>query len=402
MKLSEFGNNFLTLALRINKHNKSYIDFYFGPKKIREIVDGESVRTPERLLTDCEDLLKELFVQRYDKCREKYLEKLFLAMKTSIELLNKIEIPIKQQFLRFYDMALEPVDESKLQKIKEKIENAYGGSGSLEDRMEKLRLRRTIPSVDVFVKFNEAIKNVEMRTKEKFDDLLPNKEKILINLVRDENNNRIKWAYYNWYLGNYQSRIDVNPNFNMYWTTFLAAAAHEAYPGHHTEFVVKEMKLYHELGQFEHSLLLLNTPKLVISEGIAELAVNMLFSYFEQAEIGLNNFCPDPSKEDSVDILTMQNEVKGEIHLFWHNIAYHALFDNWNEKELFKYATSFEIFSEKDIKNQLKKIHDPVHSSTIFSYNLGRNLIINKYGDYPSVKDFKNLLINPVLPSDLL
>ena len=73
------------------------------------------------------------------------------------------------------------------------------------------------------------------------------------------------------------------------------------------------MKLYRELDQFEHSLLLLNTPKLVISEGIAEIAVNMLFSYQEQAEIGLRNFCPDPSKEHSIDKLAMQNKVKGEI-----------------------------------------------------------------------------------------
>jgi hypothetical protein len=141
----------------------------------------------------------------------------------------------------------------------------------------------------------------------------------------------------------------------MYWTTLLAAAAHEGYPGHHTEFSVKEWKLYRELNQFEHSILLLNSPKLIISEGIAELATNVLFSYQDQAEIGLQNFCLNPLKEDSVDVLIMQNEVKGKIPLFWHNLAYHALIDKWNEKELIRYATDFEIFSQNDIKNQLKK-----------------------------------------------
>ena len=323
-------------------------------------------------------------------------------MRTSIEILNGIDIPIQEQFSKLYDVALEPFDESEIHKVKEKIENAYSGSGSLEEQMNELRLRRTIPIAEVFVLFKKALKIVELRTKEMFNDLLPKKEKIFINLVNDDNDDEIKWAYYNWYLGNFHSRIDVNPNFNMYWTTLLAAAAHEGYPGHHTEFSVKEWKLYREPNQFEHSILLLNSPKLIISEGIAELAANVLFSYQDQAEIGLQNFCLDPLKEDSLDVLIMQTEVKGKIPLFWHNLAYHALIDRWNEKDLIRYAMDFEVFSQNDIKNQLKKIDNSVHSSTIFSYNLGRNLIINKYGVYPSVRNFKNLLLKPVLPSDLL
>jgi len=401
MKLSEFGRDFLLLALRIGKHKKGYVDFYIGPKKLRKAVDNEEKTSPKKLLADSSTLQEKLLAQGYHKAREKYIEKTLLAMRTSVEILNGIDIPILDQFLKLYDVALEPFEESELHKLKEKIENAYGGSGSLEEQMNELRLRRTIPISEVFVLFKKALKIVELRTKEIFNDLLPKKEKIFINLVKDDNNDEIKWAYYNWYLGNFHSRIDVNPNFNMYWTTLLAAAAHEGYPGHHTEFSVKEWKLYLEPNHFEHSILLLNSPKLIISEGIAELAANVLFSYQDQAEIGLQNFCLDPLKEDSLDILIMQNEVKGKIPFFWHNVAYHALIDKWNEKDLIRYATDFEIFSQNDIKNQLKKIHNPVHSSTIFSYNLGRNLIINKYGIYPSVRNFKNLLLKPVLPSDL-
>jgi hypothetical protein len=98
----------------------------------------------------------------------------------------------------------------------------------------------------------------------------------------------------------------------------------------------------------------------------------------------------------------MQNKVKGKIPLFWHNLAYHALIDRWNEKDLIQYATDYEIFNQKDIENQLKLINNSVHSSTIFSYNLGRNLIIDKYGLFPSARNFKNLLLKQILPSDLL
>jgi len=236
MKLSEFGIKFLHLALRIDKHNKGYVDFYIGPKKLRKIVDNEVFTSPNKLLTDCKALQKDLFKQGYDKKRERYLEKLFKAIETSIEILIGIEISIKEQFLRLYDVALQPVKESDLDNLKEEFNVAYGGPGSLKKRMNDLRVRRTVPESKVFDLFKKALNITRERTKELFINLLPQKERVVLELVK--NNNRVKWAYYNWYLGNFCSRIEVNPNYNMYWTAFLFAAAHEGYPGHHTEFTI--------------------------------------------------------------------------------------------------------------------------------------------------------------------
>jgi len=188
----------------------------------------------------------------------------------------------------------------------------------------------------------------------------------------------------------------------MYWTIFLPAAAHEGYPGHHTEFSVKEKLLYRDLNQFEHSILLLNSPKLFISESLAEFAPNMLYTYREQAEIGLQNFCPDTSNDDSLEVLMKQNKVKSKVSLLWYNLAYHALIDKWSEKDLIQYALDFEVFNLDTISNQLNKIYNLSHSTTIFSYNLGRNLIINNYSEFPSIEDFRNLLVKPILPSDLV
>ncbi|GAH60901.1 unnamed protein product, partial [marine sediment metagenome] len=99
MKISKFGILFLLLALRIDKHIKGYVDFYFGPKNLRKIVNNEDTTSPKKLLLDAKTLLKQLGSQGYDKERERYLEKMLIAMRTSIEILNGIEIPIKEQFL---------------------------------------------------------------------------------------------------------------------------------------------------------------------------------------------------------------------------------------------------------------------------------------------------------------
>ena len=139
MKLSEFGATFLRLALRIDKHIKGYVDFYIGPKKLRKIIDNEVLTSPNKLLNDCKALQKNLFKQGYDKKRKRYLEILLKAMETSIEILKGTEISIKEQFLRLYDVVLQPVNESEIDNLKEEFNAAYGGLGSLEKQMNDLR-----------------------------------------------------------------------------------------------------------------------------------------------------------------------------------------------------------------------------------------------------------------------
>ena len=394
-----FGKDFLLLALRIDKHIKGYVDFYIGPRKLRKIVDHESLISPNTLLNDSNNLINQLGSQGYDKERERYLEKLLVAMKTSIEVQNGVEIPFKEKFLRLYDVDLQPAKETELDNLKEAYEEAYKGSGSLEERMSKLRITRKVPESKVYEFFKRAVDITEKKTKELFVNLLPKNESIIIDVVKN-NKTKVKWNCYNWYLGNYISRIEVNPNYQMYWTVFLSYSSHEAYPGHHTEFVIKEKRLYRELNQFEHSLLILKSPKIVISEGIANKAISILFSNQEVAEIGLNEFCSEPLKEVSLEELELQDIVKAKIPIFWYNFAYHALVDTYSENELMRYGKNFEFFSDEALITAIEKVLNPVYSDNTLMYYIGNN-ILQKFGDVPSLKDFRNLLVNPILPSDL-
>ncbi len=401
-KISKFGEDFLLLALRIDKHIKGYVDFYFGPEKHRQIVDNEPLTVPNRLLNDSNNLIKQLGAQGFDKKRERYIEKLLVAMKTSIEILKGSDISIKDRFKKLYDVDLQPAKEAELDNLKEEFEDAYRGHGSLEERMNRLRISRKVPESKVYNFFKKALQITEIRTKELFVDLLPNNEKIIIDIVKkDESKEKVKWRFYNWYLGKYVSRIEVNPNYQMYWTVILQSTSHETYPGHHTEFVLKEKRLYRELNQFEHSILILHSPKLVISEGIANKAISVLFSNQEVAEIGLNEFCSDPLKEVSLEELEQQNIVKAKIPLFWYNFVYHALVDKYNKKELMRYGKSYEFFSDEDLITGIERMSNPAYSNNSFMYYLGNN-ILQKYGDVPSLKEFKNLLVNPILPSDFI
>jgi hypothetical protein len=52
-------------------------------------------------------------------------------------------------------------------------------------------------------------------------------------------------------------------------------AAHEVYPGHHTEHAVKEQLLLRDRGAIEEGIQLVPTPQAVVSEGIAETGADI-------------------------------------------------------------------------------------------------------------------------------
>jgi hypothetical protein len=182
-KLSKFGEDFLLLALRIDKHIEGYVDYYYGPEKLRQIVDCESLTAPNMLLNDSNYLLKQLGSQGFDKERIRYIEKLLIAMKTSIEILIGSPISVKDQISRLYDVSIEPINESKLYDLKEDFNKAYEGTGSLEERLKELRIRRKVAKSDVFDLFKKALQIVKNRTSELSSNFLPKNETILIDLV---------------------------------------------------------------------------------------------------------------------------------------------------------------------------------------------------------------------------
>ena len=182
-KLSKFGEDFLLLALRIDKHIDGYVDFYYGPEKLRQTVDCEPLTATNALLNDSNDLLKQLESQGFDKKRTRYIEKLLIAMKTSIEILTGAPISVKDQISRLYDVSLQPVNESKLYDLKEELHNAYGRSGSLEEQLRELRIQRKVSESDVFDLFKKALEIVKNRTNELSTSPLPKNETIIIELV---------------------------------------------------------------------------------------------------------------------------------------------------------------------------------------------------------------------------
>ena len=84
------------------------------------------------------------------------------------------------------------------------------------------------------------------------------------------------WWAFNYYLGGLRSRVVVNSDQQTTAADLVTLAAHEVYPGHHTERVVKEQLLVREQGLLEESIQLVPTPQSLVGEGIAELGLEII------------------------------------------------------------------------------------------------------------------------------
>jgi hypothetical protein len=397
MVLEEFGKNYLLLGLRIGKLIDGYIDAYFGPSELKNIVEKENPHSPIDLLDNCKALQKELPNKGFAEERTKFIGKMLQAMETSLDVLNGHEIPFLEKVNKLYDIKPELIDDSLFYKISKELDSIYEGDGSLAERMEIIQKQRAVPEETIEEVFRKACEIVRQRTIKLFPGLLPDEEKFTVRAVKNE-----PWGAYNWYLGNFKSRIDVNTDIPNAWNKILLTAAHEGYPGHHTEHVVKEKLLYIEEQRFEHSILLINTPECVIAEGIGNTGLDVLFTVPEQVRIGLEEICPDPEKEYSIDALIAENEATKNLMALLNNLAIHAHVDGWSDDQLVEYGLDFGFIMEERLRQNLMFIRSPLWSTYVFNYFIGEMLIKKKFGDRPSPADFKKLLTQPILPSDLI
>ena len=97
---------------------------------------------------------------------------------------------------------------------------------------------------------------------------LPDGEDLRVSLVTGQ-----PWSAYNWFDGGRRSRVDVNTDLPVRASDLIGTIAHETYPGHHLEHAWKEADLVDTQGRLESSILLINTPECLISEGLADLGV---------------------------------------------------------------------------------------------------------------------------------
>jgi len=273
-----FLKDYVLLILRINKLFKKegsyYIDAYIGSDSLKTKVKNEDHFKFQRLIEDANRLLNNLDDIELEDNRKTFMKKHLLAFKSILKLLNNDVINLKQQVKNILDVDLEWTDEKEFENGLKLFDNGLPGNGDLNSRYYDWLQRNTysFKNDKLMLGFIDSlIKSIRNFSKDIVD--MPKEDEVIIDLVSDKN-----YGASTRYVGNYKSKLNINKDIPFNFFQAIPLIAHELYPGHHTEFCMKEKYLVKEKGYFESTVFLLYSPQLVISEGIGEVAFDMIFS----------------------------------------------------------------------------------------------------------------------------
>ena len=381
----------------IQKFTKSrFVDYYYGPQEWKAIVEAEPETSAPDLVRGAMVLADALPAQGFEAHRLKYLQKQVVALETICRKLNGETFALQDEVERCFDIRPTWIAETNFEQAQALYDEILPGNGSLFERLQAFRTHYELApekSGLLMDLMQETLAEARRRTRTFLD--LPQGEEVELRLVSDQ-----VFGGENWYLGNYRSRVEVNTDFPANMRYLLDLVCHEGYPGHHTEFVLKERSLYQERGYMEQAISPIICPQSVISEGIATSAFDMIFTPEEAEQWAVEHLYPaagiEPIPIDIGQLARAQKLMAGV-----QGNARFMLSDGYSDKEVNQYLVKYGIMPEERAWKALDFLKDPFREAYIFTYFYGRQLM-QPWLQGPNRREvFKSFLTEQICPSDL-
>ena len=390
-QLDAFGRAYLRLTLEIEKHLPGYVDSYVGPAELKAEVEAAEKKTLAALLDDLSWLQAHL--PTGDANRRTYLQAFLRAMDCTLRGLNGEEFTFLDEANRLYDIEPHLIDESRFTAAHRELDTLLPGDGSITERLEARRKQCEIGHQKALALIDLARDETRRRTLA-FTELVEG-ESLEVTLVSNQ-----PWSAYNWYRGNYHSLIEFNTDIPLHALGLLGTFAHEGYPGHHTEQILKDKLLYQEKGYDEEASRLLNTPAAVIAEGIATTALEIIFPNDSDDEWNVNVMLPAAGlPAEPVEQMRRISQAARELRYVSGNAAilYHT--GQLNEEQTVEYYCTYGLSSEQRARQGFRFISR--YRSYPFTYTWGYDLIAQAANGGDKTPLFRRLLTEQILPSQL-
>jgi hypothetical protein len=177
------------------------------------------------------------------------------------------QLSFAQEARQVYGITLPAQDTAALGRARAELARLLPGSGSLTARVDAFRDRFLIPEAKRKAVFQRALAECRARTAAHWP--LPRGEKLDVEW-RDGAD-----AAWHRYAGRGRSMLRINPAAVAYPGTALDVACHEAYPGHHAQFLM--MAAQKGGMPVEDTVVILRSPEQVLREGAANYGVDLAF-----------------------------------------------------------------------------------------------------------------------------
>lgn len=391
-----FGERFVRLALEIDKHRPGYVDAYFGPEDWKTRVEQNGEQPLSTLTDEVRQLEKDIsLADALDPQRRDYLARHLTAMQMSLRLLSGEKVSLAEEAEALYDIRPAWQDERIFEEGHKLLEDVLPSGESLRDRMFAWKQSLEIPVEKAKELLPVIIQKLRGLTDQKFN--LPAEERFSVEFVSDQ-----PWMAYNWYLGNSKSRIEINTDIPIRVSVLPGLMAHEGYPGHHTDLSIKEKKLVDERGYYEFTVGLLNAPSAVMAEGIATSALEAVLAEDEQEAWLREEILPSAEMAhiDPKRILAVSKAGR-KMSGVAGNAAFMLHDQGKSEAEIIQYLQRYGLSSEKEARQTIRFISDPLDRSYIFTYDAGYDLLEKLFQGVDRDHYFKRLIEEPVTPSQV-
>ena len=370
------ARDYLLLALRLDQHLPGTVDGFFGPAELKARVDMEQLRPPARLAEDAAALRARLDAEVAEPDRRHWLDLQLVALETLALARAGTRLPYLEHVRRCF--AYQPVrrPEARFAAAAAALDARLPIGGALAERLAAEDAAWTVDPARVGAVVEVLVGRCRERAASLFG--LPAGEDLQVSLVRNQ-----PWSGYNWYDGGYRSRVDINLDLPIRLPGLVGTVAHETFPGHHLEHARKEQVLVESMGRLEASILLINTPECLVSEGLANAGRDLAVPPDELADL-LVELAPlaglaladDPAalraaaerSRAMADLRAVLDECRVNAALMLHQ-------DGVARDEVLDYLVEVGRFAPETAAKRLEFIEHPLWRTYVFVYPEGEALV---------------------------
>ncbi len=387
----DIPERYVRLCLRVDRHVDGFVDAYVGPSEWREVAAAEEPVDPARLRDEAAALLDALDGADLEDDRRRWLRGQLEGVECVASRLAGAELRWSDEVERCLGVRPRRTDTSVFEAAHGRLDEVLPGAGTIAARHQRWESENAVPR-EKLVPALERLKGVLVPAARALAPL-PEDESVTYELVSDE-----PWLAYNWYEGRSRSRVEVNADLPISICLLVDLAAHEAYPGHHTERAVKDARLHRGLGRLETSVTIVLAPEAVISEGIAMNALGqalgaepfgVVADALADLELGF-----DPVEASAV------HDTDLELYGVGTNIAFMVHEDGKGVDEAEEYSRAWSPNTEEKAARAVGFVADPTGRAYVPAYTEGRRLC-GAFADR-APGNFTRLLTEQLTVADLL
>lgn len=387
---------YLLLGLRFDRLVEGFVDAYTGDPALRRQVDNEPKPDPAVLAGQAARLRADLPAAGLPEPRQEFLAAHLNALECSGRVLAGEQVGFIAEVAAYFDVVIKPGDPEVYHQAHAEIDQLLPGPDPLRDRLAAYRARDEIPPERLEAAVQALSSALRDRARHEFD--LPPQETVHYEVVTDK-----PWSGFNYYLGDFRSRVAINADLGHRMAQLPHLVAHESYPGHHTEHCRKEAGLVCTQHQTEQTIFLVNTPQCLMAEGLADLGLRVAigpgwgpWAAEILGDLGLrtDGALAERLEAAAAGLLGVRQDAALMLHE-----------QGADPAEVLAYLQRWLLISEPRARQMLRFLADPLwraYTSTyVEGYRLLRTWLDARPPAQPMSRRYQRLLDEPLIPSVL-